>query len=139
MDDTCKTTLSGDKMEFTCIRSSLYPVRRLTVELIILSCMVILKTIDLQTDCVAATVAALKRAITITPHSEFAYTGLWDAHGGLGQVVPGDEASNRVYTVSDSTPIRKDSNGANAGLNLGTAHYQLAASEFWKWKNKDGY
>jgi hypothetical protein len=112
---------------------------RLTTELIILSCMLLLKAIDLQTDCVAATVAVLKRAVNITPHSEFAYTGLWDASGGLSQMDSRDRASGRARTMPDSTPIRKDPKGVKPCPNLGTAHYQLAASEFWQWKNKARY
>jgi len=80
----------------------------------------------------------LKRAVDITPLSESACAGLWEAYGGLGPVISADEASGRVYPVSDSASKRQGAQGAKAGLNLATAHHQLAASEFWKWKNRDG-
>jgi hypothetical protein len=112
---------------------------RLKTELIILSCMLLIKAMDLQTDCVAATVTALKRAVNITPHSEFAYTGLWDAYGGLGQVASENGARGRGDALPDSSSKCKDPNGTDACLNLATAHYKLATSEYWKWKNGDRY
>lgn len=101
--------------------------RSLAVELIVLLFVIFLKLADLQTGCVGATLDTLKRANPTTLNGDLAYGGLWDAYGGVNHPAPGGEALNR-----NASPGR-DPHRVDAGLNLATAHYQLAASEFWAW------
>jgi len=111
--------------------------RKLTVELMIILCMTTLKVADLQTDCVGTTLGLFKQAGKMALPSESSYAGLWDAYGGLNQEGRRDEAPNQASPIRGNASIRWNPVGGSAGLNLGTAHCELAASGLWTWVRKD--
>ena len=125
--------------------------RFLKAELIVLLCVLVLKAIDLQTNCVlAGTAGILQQAAKIAPNSQFVHTALGYTYYGLKQVVDGDRAFYQAHVISCKKAVQKNPNDAAAHFNLGEEYYyadkleqaikhyeeavRLGPYHVWKWE-----
>ena len=124
----------------TCRRVPMrLPLRRLTVEFLVMLCMIGLKVADQRTGCVGATWAAVVQEVKMALPREPAYTGLWDGLGGPAQVSSIGDAHGTPTAIPDDETAVPDSQSLGKRLNLGSAHYELAISGVWRWTNQDRY
>jgi tetratricopeptide (TPR) repeat protein len=100
--------------------------RLLRAELIVLLCILILKAVDVQTNCVLnGTARFLKQVVRIDPLSEFAYNALGHTYYGLDQVEEGDKAFNQATLISYERAIQKNPDDAQTWFNLGHHYHYL--------------
>ena len=112
---------------------------RMTVEFMILLCMLTLKVVDLNTGCVRMTLGAVKQAGKKALPGEPAYADLWGGLGGFTQIGLRGTARGLPSTVSGNAAVFSNSGRPIQSLNLGTAHYELAQSRLWAWTKSDRY
>ncbi len=100
--------------------------RLLKAELIVLLCILILKAVDVQTNCVLnGTARFLKQVVRIDPLSEFAYNGLGHTYYGLNEVEEGDKAFNQATLISYERAVQKNPGDAQTWYNFGHHYHYI--------------